>query len=1646
MPQTTPRIAYRYDQERELGRGSMGRVVLVRGSPSSSISARAVPTASRWALKVLNSPELRADFVREYRLLCALSHPGFVLPHRLVAFSEGGRPALGALLEFVDGAPLVPGDHALVAPEIGRRLLSALDHLHRLNLVHGDLAPANILWRQSPTLEVKLLDLGAAGESGSRADTTTGILEYCAPERLAGAPLNPSQDLWSVGALLFGLVHGRHPFPNYPASRSPLPERTGLEPHLLDPWLDRLLSLKATDRHPSASAALAELESIVGIAPTPLFVLPLPSHDPERTPTSPGLIGRAAQLLASALSQRISSALDLHGLPSSGRSHALRMITDELAIRGLAVIDLSTPVANQRWLHHALDALDADSPQHASELSLIERLGHAVRGSPLPICLAIDDLDSRPELRALLARLVRAVKAAPERFGGLSLLTVGLGAPECERLDLHPWSLSDLQLLLERRFPARTIRERDVEALLALTRGQIGHFASILEDARLQGALRVDSTSLRLDLDAVSPADLDAPPRDLSDLSDNVLHSLSVVAWARLPFPADSQLLDAGLTIAVQSGHVLLSNALVGKGRRLLPETAAHELLAKRYEAAGFPSRAVLHQLLHRPVEPIIAKAEDLLRHPLESAEHSALLDALESLPTWPTSSTVALVAARLRLDEGRIETTRRHLESARDLAQSAEQRLDALHELATFELARGRLLEAFSGFGHLVELETRPLPLLDALTGKARAEALTGALDDADKTLARAHGIVSDMTPPLLLARLDYARGLILWYRGRLDEAEPALGSALSHARKAAAPSEEAAIITAQGLIAHRRGDLELATAAYLDAMKVAEKAHDEARVLSSLQNLGVVRHERGDLTEALDTYLHALSVAETLEARTRIAQISGNLGNLFRYLGRSERARTVLERGLELARLDRNPHLESLLLNLLGDVACDLADLPRAESCYRNAIQVADAHGHLPEASEANLNLARVLIERFDLAEAQTEIARATNRLDRNPGAVLSFHRVLLGAIDAALLRRRGEDASVRIQEALTELDKVKNPDLRCPVLLEAALIARDRNDLASAERWSLELRRTLQNQLDRVPADHRDTFSIRRDRRAALRETAPLLTSPRQDTHREDALGWGRLLEIHKRLASEHSVQRLLEYIMDSAILLTQAERGFLLLTDGSPEGLEVRIARNLDQENLRQRHLKISRGIAHRVLSTGEPIITLDAMEDERYRDQLSVVDQRLRSIICLPLGLRGRILGALYLDHRFRSAAFSSEDLRFMEAFADMAAIALDNARLLESLDAQRAQTEKAKREIESLNERLTTELANRTRELEDTRVSILHERQKAAVAGLEHIIGEAPPLRRIFQMIERLRSTDIPVLVQGESGTGKELVARALHFSGPRKDRPFVAVNCGAIPSNLLESELFGHLRGAFTNATSEKKGLFEVAHTGTIFLDEIGEMPLEMQVKLLRVLQSGELQKLGATRQIRVDVRVVTATNRKLDEEVRALRFREDLFYRLSVVTLQMPPLRDRREDIPLLVAHFLEQNRKSGLSQISAISKDALAALQRYSWPGNVRQLETVLKSASVFADTDTLTLPDLQAFPEIANHQRPVLSAQPNAKFTGLTLADIERMVIVDALRENHGNKKKTAEQLGIDRRTLYNKLAAYEIEIEAGLQIR
>jgi len=517
--------------------------------------------------------------------------------------------------------------------------------------------------------------------------------------------------------------------------------------------------------------------------------------------------------------------------------------------------------------------------------------------------------------------------------------------------------------------------------------------------------------------------------------------------------------------------------------------------------------------------------------------------------------------------------------------------------------------------------------------------------------------------------------------------------------------------------------------------------------------------------------------------------------------------------------------------------------------------------------------------------------------------------------------------------------------------------------------------------------------------------------------------------RLLRINKRLNSELRLSRVLETIIDTVIELTDAERGFLLLKDGTGE-LTVRVARNIDQTSLEGPALALSRSIARQAAETGQPVIAVDAAGDTRFSELLSVSDLHLRSVLAVPLVVKGNVVGTIYVDHRLRKGVFGEDELALVLDFAEQGAIAIENARVV-------AELRRREQQVDSLNRRLEHELRVKEAALDDARVELKESRQVAALRyDYRQIVGQSPGMLEVFRLLDRVTDTNLPVVVEGESGTGKELVARAIHFHGPRKDRAFVSENCAAIPETLLESTLFGHVRGAFTGADRDARGLFAVANGGTLFLDEVAEMSPAMQGKLLRVLQDGEYHRVGGEKPEKADVRIVVATNKNLTQLVEEGKFRKDLYYRLSVVRIHLPPLRDRREDIPLLLRHFLDKAAQLAGGTPRHIEAPAIERLCNYAWPGNVRELENEIARAGAFA-SGSISVADLSA------HIQAGQDAIENIRgdFDNLRLRQrverLERQLIREAMSRSQANQTKAAVLLGLSRFGLQKKLRRYSI---------
>jgi Nif-specific regulatory protein len=425
---------------------------------------------------------------------------------------------------------------------------------------------------------------------------------------------------------------------------------------------------------------------------------------------------------------------------------------------------------------------------------------------------------------------------------------------------------------------------------------------------------------------------------------------------------------------------------------------------------------------------------------------------------------------------------------------------------------------------------------------------------------------------------------------------------------------------------------------------------------------------------------------------------------------------------------------------------------------------------------------------------------------------------------------------------------------------------------------------------------------------------------------------------------------------------------------------------------------------SRAVLRRVLEDGAAILTANAQEELGSSE--SIMGGQIMSMIAVPLWRGHQITGLIQADNRHSAGMFSETDLEVALLLGNQSALALDNASLVSRL--------------KIAEERLRGENA--------------YLKRREGTLSFDSIIHQSSQMKQLITQLKKVLDTRATVCIEGETGTGKELIASAIHYQSRRADKMFVAQNCAALPETLLESELFGHRKGSFTGADTDKKGLFEIADGGSLFLDEVGEMPLSLQAKLLRVLQEGTIRPVGSTQERQVDVRIICATNRDLAKEVERGTFRQDLFYRLMVFPIRLPPLRERREDIPLLAEHFLKRYSSEYRRNIAGLNQEAVDALTNYAWPGNIRELENEIQRLVIQAD-DSGWVEVEHLSPQLRKVEGTLARIAPKKGTLKEMIEQVERWLLAEALREHDGNKTRTAATLGITREGLHKKLSKF-----------
>ena len=1649
-------VADRYRLLRRLAGGASGEVFLAEDKNREGLDV----------LKLLpprvSSKELRLEFGR----LTELGHPNIVRVHDAGVSAAGyGESQAFLVMDHVGGrslAEVLAGkderSRLSTFAAAAEALADALAYLHGRGISHGDISPANIRCNEADSPILIDFGLSLLGEiKPSSSGSASGTLGFVAPETLLGER-GPPGDLFALGATLYHAWSGTAPFgvgmeavARVWRGQPPAPSvlRAGM-PDTWDRLLLRTIAAAVEDRPASARDLLYEMHRATPgreISVEAELGIPHPAGDPlagvvvGRSDEESSLRGHLDRLAEGAANVGV---VWVAGSLGSGRHTLIRR-----AIRDarLAMLDEEAP------------GFDIE------ETDCAELLGRREAGA-LP-SMAVEPVgQSQSVIAELIATLEERVLTRP-----LCLVLAGSAEDLSLAEALASCPISGRLLVL---VPCEQTRPRSGSVgieLPALSRQAILELAcrgagvepsaEVVEkiwaaSLGLAGAVAVMVRNWIVNVREGKPSVLDTAEsaQDLSGLLDK--------GFASLDTPVQAFLVSVALSPTEEEKPVQLGfeqqRARVA-GWLLADVAALPSQLHADAVWRAVSSKSLLQDVARRAVSRLpstdvrLAEVQFALGQRHEAAESFwSVMRRAHEKHAWGRVTQLGVRALDANPESGCCED-RLALAGALGVLGRYPEAVSVLDgcsppadsPLATNVIERKAWLLGRQGKPNLA------LALVEkALAQRATAEESPAQLSpDGDGTLVlrgrlarlliscgRFGEAFAAAAPALGSASASALAGreaavLALAYGGRLREARELIDTLVRNETDVSASPRIASL---DGLVYQLAGQPIPAAEAYRSANEGYQQVRDLHGGATATLNLGCVLAELGNYGAAVEALECAIRDLGRLRAMTDHALAVFNVAQLFLQLGDLAAAGRSIGRLAEDAAESGVEAYRGYVALLSADLARRRRALREAADGYLEAAEILGRMGMQSVAAVAELGRAEVLAEIGQLGQAREALGRISVLRPSEEADNAVVEAGLIGRARIALCDREASSVeAVGIAEALSAASDRAKQVGRSPAAWRLASLAFQLFERAQDDRHAprKDMARALFSEVAmKTPAKYWPAMQADPDARVLGLRSDTSKAEAEIATHVSLLDGrLRRLLRINKRLNSDLRLSRVLETIIDTVIELTDAERGFLLLSDGSGE-LVVKVARNIDQTSLEGPALSLSRSIAKQAAETGQPVVAVDAAGDHRFSELLSVSDLHLRSVLAVPLSVKGNVVGTIYVDHRLRKGVFGDDELALVLDFAEQGAIAIENARVVSEL-------RRREQQVQSLNRRLEHELKLKEAALDDVRVELKESRQVAALRyDYRRIVGQSPGMLEVFHLLDRVTDTNLPVVIEGESGTGKELVARAIHFHGPRKDNAFVSENCAAIPETLLESTLFGHVRGAFTGADRDARGLFAVANGGTLFLDEVAEMSPAMQGKLLRVLQDGEYHRVGSEKSERADVRVVVATNKNLAQMVEDAKFRKDLFYRLSVVRIHLPPLRERREDIPLLLRHFLDKATQSSQATAKSIDPAAIDKLCSYAWPGNVRELENEIARAGAFA-SGTICVADLSPHVQSGQDAIETVGADTDNVRLRQRVERLERQLIREAMSRSQGNQTKAAGLLGLSRFGLQKKLRRYSL---------
>ena len=1584
----------KYQIQAHLGTGGMGEVYRVLD----------LTQGQDCALKILNETideqAVRRRFHREFQVLNRFQHPRLVRTYTW-GFAEE-RPYF--TMEYLPGNTLekIIADQVLLARfrashffDLIQQIAEGLAYIYAQGAVHRDLKPSNIMVLETEDgIETTILDLGLAkfrhlhSTSITQTGAALGTAEYMSPEQGKGLWLDHRSDLYSLGIILYEMLTGAPPFSGHnPISvimkhiremPPPMDEVNIAVPEETQQIVLKLLAKEPVDRYQSA-------EELVRALPSELVLPGDEQSDMHRKVVRPQFVGRESEMKTlRAMLQDVlvgeQRVVLISGEAGVGKSRLVEELLGDARVYDFLSLKSAGREEGGQLYGALIDAFHGmanlmgrmPDPVETDKFSVMEHwlqlLKRLRRQKPIVLCL--EDIQWLDELTL---EFLQYVLRDPEPCPLLLCLT-------CRWSNLEPLPEEIQKFIHSNEFAGVTQIQ-----LENLPREEVGYLA-----ASMLGERSIPPDALQTLFRETGGQPLFVVEAIRALVNADVVRQNVSGDWQWGEFPETLLSDDISEVLYRRVAALPLVQRRVLEYACVFLSDFSFELLAAIWRGDELELLDVLDDLVAEGLLTARGEAEDQYRFSQELCRH-AIYDHMQDVRRRLLHREIGNVLEKTEDAEELTEALADHFAAAGERDKAVKYlRLSGKKALEqhAYRQARKRF-KAVRDWTSENAFES-PADAIDFLCDYAEVLRNCSQHNKALELLDEAKALLPDDR--------DDLKAHILNHTGSIH-------SVLQHGEIAEKYMLEALRLYRE--LGDLNGEIQgLRGLAYLcdvsgrheEAVAYMRREMEKYATLGKIQNEAIVQVREGQTAlmkfrfETAKAHLEAtVKTSQKLEIEYYRVWALNLLSRVHFYLGDFNRAETICYEVIGEWRKRGDVYWEAVNLLYLGELALERGDFTEALEYAKTSA------GRFLETPRRDYVYRAYAIAATAVARmGDTEVAlgwaeKASEGVKQTSGMYTGILPLVYCGIGAAFTQAgRITEAEEAFEQAI-ECRRESKGDHWARALLMAGEFYLERGNMTKAQEYIeatkqafgememsyfLEKTQVLLNQLSESSAD----------------EDAASSSEISVDTLSVDRLSL--LYDVSRELTTERDVKVLLDRTLDNLLAVYPADRVLVAIKNDTPKGFVVDAVRhhNIESDDAEA----LSQGIIRRVMETNEPVLSIDAQTDERLNRYQSVIDYNIRSVLCVPLfHVKEGVIGALYVDHRGMGNAFYEEDQTFLQAFANLVGMALVNARMYEQLE-EKAQY--LQQQVESRYQ-------------------------------LDDLVGQSDAMQAIYRLIERAAKSDIPVLVQGETGTGKELAARAIHYNSTRKDQRFLSQNCATLSPELLQSELFGHKKGAFTGATEDHEGIFEAANGGTVFLDEIADAPPQLQRSLLRVLQEGEMRRVGETEDRPVDVRIIAATNRDLKQEVENGSFREDLYYRLHVIQIDMPPLREHLEDVPLLAEHLLIRAKDEANKSVGELTVGAIKALKNYNWPGNVRELENEIQLAVALADEDGDITPDL--FSEAFG---PVVS-DVSVEFQGYLqdrMQEFEKQEVRDALEKYEGNITHTARELGITRAGLQKKI--------------